>query len=58
MTRYLACGNRPRRAPGDRTKTRSPAVETDNHVTSAEFARAATEEATDALIAKGAQVRR
>jgi nucleoside-diphosphate-sugar epimerase len=31
-------------------------VETDGHVTSAEFARAATEEAADALIAKGGHV--
>jgi nucleoside-diphosphate-sugar epimerase len=40
----------------DRTKTRGPAVETDDHVTSAEFPRAATEEAADALIAKGGRV--
>ena len=33
-----------------------PAVETDDHVSSAEFARAATEEAADALIAKGGRV--
>jgi nucleoside-diphosphate-sugar epimerase len=39
-----------------RSKTAGPAVETDDHVTSAEFARAATEEAADALIAKGERV--
>jgi nucleoside-diphosphate-sugar epimerase len=39
-----------------RSKTGSPAVETDDHVTSAEFPRAATEEAADALIAKGRRV--
>jgi nucleoside-diphosphate-sugar epimerase len=36
-----------------RRKTGGPAVETDDHLTSAEFPRAATEEAADALIAKG-----
>jgi nucleoside-diphosphate-sugar epimerase len=36
-----------------RSKTGGPAVETDDHVTSAEFPRAASEEAADALIAKG-----
>ena len=36
-----------------RSKTGGPAVETDDHVTSAEFPRAATEEAADALIKKG-----
>lgn len=40
----------------DRTRTRGPAVETDAHVTSAEFPRAATEEAADALAAKGGRV--
>ena len=39
-----------------RSKTGSPAVESDGHVTSAEFARAATEEATDALVAEGRSV--
>lgn len=39
-----------------RSKTGGPAVETDDHVTSAEFARAATEEAADALFAKGGRV--
>jgi nucleoside-diphosphate-sugar epimerase len=39
-----------------RSKTGSPAVETDDHVTSAEFPRAASEEAADALIAGGAHV--
>ena len=34
----------------------APAVETDDHVTSAEFPRAATEEAADALIAQGGRV--
>ena len=33
-----------------RSKTGGPAVETDDHVTSAEFPRAASEEAADALI--------
>ncbi len=33
-----------------------PAVETDDHVSSAEFARAATEEAADALVARGGRV--
>ena len=36
-----------------RRKTGALAVETDDHLTSAEFPRAATEEAADALIAKG-----
>ncbi len=36
-----------------RRKTGGPAVETDDHVTSAEFPRAASEEAADAVIAKG-----
>jgi nucleoside-diphosphate-sugar epimerase len=39
-----------------RSKTGGLAVETDDHVTSAEFARAASEEAADAVIAKGARV--
>jgi len=39
-----------------RSKTGGPAVETDDHVTSAEFARAATEEAADALISKGGRI--
>jgi nucleoside-diphosphate-sugar epimerase len=39
-----------------RSKPGGPAVETDDHVTSAEFPRAATEEAADALIAKGERV--
>lgn len=39
-----------------RSKTDSPTIETDDHFTSAEFARAATEEAADRLIAKGANV--
>ena len=39
-----------------RSKTGGPALETDDHVTSAEFARAATEEAADDLIAKGGRV--
>jgi nucleoside-diphosphate-sugar epimerase len=39
-----------------RSKTGDPAVETDDHVTSTEFPRAATEEAADALIAKGGRV--
>ncbi len=39
-----------------RSKTGGPAVETDGHVTSAEFARAASEEAADAVIAKGGRV--
>jgi nucleoside-diphosphate-sugar epimerase len=39
-----------------RSKTGDPAVESDDHVTSAEFARAASEEAADALIADGARV--
>jgi nucleoside-diphosphate-sugar epimerase len=40
----------------DRSKTDSPVVETDDHVTSAEFPRAATEEAADTLIARGGRV--
>jgi nucleoside-diphosphate-sugar epimerase len=40
----------------DRTKTRGPAIETDDPVSSAAFARAATEEATSALVAKGGRV--
>ena len=36
-----------------RSKTGAPAVETDDHVSSAEFPRAASEEAAEALIAKG-----
>ncbi len=39
-----------------RSKTGGPAVETDDHVTSAEFPRAASEEAADTLIAKGGHV--
>jgi nucleoside-diphosphate-sugar epimerase len=39
-----------------RSKTGAPAVEADEHVTSAEAPRAATEEAADALIAKGGRV--
>jgi nucleoside-diphosphate-sugar epimerase len=39
-----------------RSKTGIPAAETDDHVTSAEFPRAASEEAADALIAKGGRV--
>src|SRR5471032_1515546 len=39
-----------------RSKTGSLVVETDDHVTSAEFPRAASEEAADALIAKGGRV--
>jgi len=39
-----------------RSKTGGPAVETDDHMASAEFPRAATEEAADALIAKGGRV--
>ncbi len=39
-----------------RSKTGGPAVEIDDHVTSAEFPRAASEEAADALIAKGGRV--
>jgi nucleoside-diphosphate-sugar epimerase len=39
-----------------RSKTGDPAIETDDHVTSAEFPRAASEEAADALIAKGGRV--
>jgi nucleoside-diphosphate-sugar epimerase len=38
------------------SKAGGPAVETDGHLTSAEFPRAATEEAADALIAKGGRV--
>ena len=39
-----------------RSKTGGPRTETDNHVTSAEFPRAATEEAAHALIATGRRV--
>jgi nucleoside-diphosphate-sugar epimerase len=39
-----------------RSKTGGPALETDDHVTSAEFPRAATEEAADVLIANGGRV--
>jgi nucleoside-diphosphate-sugar epimerase len=39
-----------------RSKTGGPAMETDDPVTSAEFSRAATEEAAKALIAKGGRV--
>jgi len=39
-----------------RSMTGGPAVETDDHVTSAEFPRAASEEAADALIASGGRV--
>jgi nucleoside-diphosphate-sugar epimerase len=39
-----------------RSKSGSPAVESDDHVTSAEFPRAASEEAADALIANGGRV--
>ncbi len=39
-----------------RSKTGRPAAETDDSVTSAEFPRAATEEAADALIGKGGRV--
>ena len=39
-----------------RSKTGSPAMETDDHFTSAEFPRAASEEAADALIARGGRV--
>jgi nucleoside-diphosphate-sugar epimerase len=39
-----------------RSQTGGPVVETDGYVTSAEFARAASEEAADALIAKGGRV--
>ena len=39
-----------------RSKTGGPVVEADDHVTSAEFPRAATEEAADALITKGGRV--
>lgn len=39
-----------------RSKTGSPAAETDDHATSAEFPRAASEEAADALIAGGERV--
>src|SRR5579871_2910200 len=40
----------------DRTKTSGPARETDAHVNSAEYPRAATEEAADALVARGGRV--
>jgi nucleoside-diphosphate-sugar epimerase len=39
-----------------RSKTGAPAAETDDHVASADFPRAASEEAADALIAKGRRV--
>lgn len=39
-----------------RSRSGHPAAETDGHVTSAEFARAATEEAADGLIARGQRV--
>jgi len=39
-----------------RSKTGGRVVETDDHITSAEFPRAASEEAADALIAKGGRV--
>lgn len=39
-----------------RSKTGGPSVETDDYVTSDEFPRAATEEAADAIIAKGGRV--
>jgi nucleoside-diphosphate-sugar epimerase len=39
-----------------RSKTGGPALETDDHLTSAEFPRAASEEAADALIANGGRV--
>ena len=39
-----------------RSKTGGPASETDDHVSSAEFPRAASEEAADALIARGGHV--
>ena len=39
-----------------RSKTGGPAIETDDHFTSTEFPRAASEEAADALIAKGGRV--
>ncbi len=39
-----------------RSRTGGPAAETDGHVTSAEFARAASEEAADAVIARGGRV--
>ncbi len=39
-----------------RSKTGGPALETDDHVTSAAFPRAASEEAADALIARGGRV--
>jgi nucleoside-diphosphate-sugar epimerase len=39
-----------------RSKSGAPALETDDHVASSEFPRAASEEAADALIAKGGRV--
>ena len=39
-----------------RSKTGAPVVETDDHIISAEFPRAASEEAADALVAKGGRV--
>jgi nucleoside-diphosphate-sugar epimerase len=56
----LASSDRPLVIASDtglvRSKTGGPAVETDDHITSAEFARAATEEAADALFAKGGRI--
>jgi nucleoside-diphosphate-sugar epimerase len=39
-----------------RSKTGAPAMESDDHATSAEFPRAATEEAADAVVSKGGRV--
>jgi hypothetical protein len=39
-----------------RSKSGGPVVETDDHISSAEFPRAASEEAADALVAKGGRV--
>ena len=39
-----------------RSKTGAPVVETDDHITSVEFSRAASEEAADVLIANGGRV--
>ena len=55
----LAGSNRPlviSSGTGLARRTADLAVETDHHVTSAEFARAATEEAADAVVAKGGRV--
>jgi nucleoside-diphosphate-sugar epimerase len=56
----LACSDRPLVITSGtglaRSKTGGPAVETDDHVTSGEFPRAASEEAADALIARGGHV--